>query len=104
MGTRMSPLNWQLLVMVETIRKEGMISGHRYLHGLNDTLKLFDALKDFLHSGQVTAVCLCLPNLLSSILKLSLQSAELRREILFPITHSGLVQFVEPGKALIQCF
>src|SRR5207247_5473303 len=90
--------------MLETIRKEGMICGHCYLHRLNDTLKLFDALKDFLHTGQVTTKCLCLPDLQGSILNLILQGAELRSEILFPISHSGPVHFVEPGKSLIQCF
>src|SRR2546425_5838921 len=59
--TWMCPLKRQLLVMIQTIRKESVIRGHGYLHRLNETFKLLNALKYILHTGQVPAKGLPLP-------------------------------------------
>src|SRR5437588_11851221 len=63
---------WQLLVMVEPVREKCMIGRHCYLHRLDEARKLFNTLKHFLHTGQVTGVGLRLPGMQNLFTQLSL--------------------------------
>src|SRR6266581_1522122 len=62
-STCMRPLKRQLLVMVQTVGKEGVICSHCHLHRFNDTFKLLNTLKYLLQTGQTSVICLCLPDL-----------------------------------------
>src|SRR2546423_1595126 len=98
----MRPFKWQLLVMVQPVREKGLICRHRYLRRLNETLKLFNTLENFLHTGQVSAVGLRLPGLQNFFTHLRLQCVKLPRKILLPASHGCLGRFIEFSKPLIK--
>src|SRR5579884_1232969 len=55
-GWRMRTLERHLLVMIEPVREQRMIGGHRHLHRLDDMFETIDAFKNLAHGVQAIAI------------------------------------------------